>query len=97
MTVATNFLVEVLCIATTILFILLFVRVILSWAELLGFRRPYSGPLRTALDLLDDVTDPVLRPLRALIPPLRAGTVGLDLSVLIAFVILFVLRSALHC
>ena len=50
-------------------------------------------PTPTILDLIDDVTDPVLRPLRALMPPIRAGGVGLDLSPLIAFVILFVLRS----
>jgi YggT family protein len=49
------------------------------------------------LDLLDDVTEPVLRPLRALIPPIRAGGVGLDLSIIIAFVILAVLRTALNC
>ncbi len=97
MTCATSPLVSILCVATLILLVLLFIRVILSWAELLGFRRPYSGPVRTVLDVLDGLTEPVLRPLRALIPPLRAGTIGLDLSVLIAFVILFVLRAALHC
>jgi len=62
-----------------------------------GFRPPYSGPFRTVLDLLEDVTEPVLRPLRALIPPIRAGGVGLDLSIIIAFVILAVLRQALNC
>jgi len=97
MIAATNALLEVVCVVLTVFWIILFVRVILSWAELLGFRRPYSGPFRKILDLMDDVTEPVLRPLRALIPPVRAGGVGLDLSILIAFVILFVLRSALRC
>ena len=84
---------EVVCAALFIYTIILFVRVIVSWAELFGFRRPYSGPLHTALGLLYAVTEPVLRPLRSLIPPVRAGGVGLDLSIIIAFVILFVLRS----
>jgi YggT family protein len=84
---------QVLCVLLTVYWIILLTRVILSWAMSLGWRRPYSGPLRTILDLIDDVTDPVLRPLRALISPIRAGGVGLDLSPLIAFVILFVLRS----
>ena len=53
--------------------------------------------MRTALDLLDDVTDPVLRPLRAMIPPVRAGGVGLDLSIIVAFVVLAVVRTALNC
>lgn len=84
---------DILCIVITIYTIVLFVRVIVSWAFVFGFRPPYSGPVRTVLDLLDDVTDPVLRPLRALIPPVRAGGMGLDLSILIAFVILAVLRQ----
>lgn len=87
----------IVCLLLTIYTILLFVRVIVSWAFLFGFRPPYSGPVRTVLDLLQDVTEPVLRPLRAMIPPLRAGGVGLDLSIIVAFVILAVLRTALNC
>ena len=88
---------DILCVILTVYTIILFVRVIVSWAYLFGFRPPISGPLRTIIDLLEDVTEPVLRPLRALIPPIRAGGVGLDLSIIIAFVILTVLRSALNC
>ena len=47
--------------------------------------------------IVEDVTEPVLKPLRALIPPVRAGGMGLDLSMIVAFVILFVLRQAFHC
>ena len=97
MTAAENALLNILCVVLTVYTILLFVRVIISWATMFGFRPPYSGPLRTILDLLDDVTEPLLRPLRALIPPIRAGGVGLDLSIIIAFVILAVLRQALNC
>jgi YggT family protein len=97
MTAAENALINLLCVVLTVYTFLLFARVIISWAYMFGFRPPYSGPLRTILDLLDDVTEPVLRPLRALIPPIRAGGVGLDLSILIAFVILIVLRAALNC
>jgi YggT family protein len=95
MIAAENALLSLVCVVLTVFTIVLFVRVIVSWAYMFGFRPPYSGPLRTILDLLDDVTEPVLRPLRSMIPPVRAGGVGLDLSILIAFVILAVLRSAL--
>ena len=54
---------------------------------------PSSGPGRAALDLLDDLTRPVLEPLRRIVPPIGAGGVGIDLSVAIAFVILWVLRN----
>ena len=90
-------LLDILCVVLTIYTILLFVRVLVSWAYLFGFRPPFSGPMRTILDLLDDVTDPVLRPLRAMIPPIRAGGVGIDLSIIVAFVVLAVLRTALNC
>lgn len=88
---------DIVCVLLTIYWIILLVRVIVSWAFLFGFRPPYSGPLRRGLDLLETLTEPVLRPLRALIPPIRAGGMGLDLSILIAFVILAVLRIALSC
>ncbi|HEX6231154.1 MAG TPA: YggT family protein [Actinomycetota bacterium] len=88
---------DIVCVILTIYTIVLLLRVIVSWAMLFGFRPPYSGPFRKAIDLLEDVTEPVLRPLRALIPPIRAGGVGLDLSIIIAFVILAVLRTALNC
>jgi YggT family protein len=97
MTPAQSALMDIVCVVLTVYTIILFIRVLVSWAFLFGFRPPYSGPLRTILDLLDDVTEPVLRPLRALIPPIRAGGVGLDLSIIIAFVILAVLRTALNC
>jgi YggT family protein len=84
---------QVLCFLLTVFWIILLTRVILSWVISLGWRPPYSGPVRTIIDLIDNVTDPILRPLRALIPPIRVGGMGLDLSPLIAFVILFVLRS----
>ncbi len=85
------------CAAITILTILLLLKVLVSWALLFGFRPPVTGPVRFLLDLLDEVTEPLLRPLRGLVPPVRAGGVGLDLSVVIAFVILAVLRIALGC
>ena len=95
--IARSALFDVLCVVLTAYTIILFIRVLVSWAYLFGLRPPISGPLRTALDLLEDVTEPALRPLRALIPPIRAGGVGLDLSIIIAFVILAVLRTALNC
>ena len=92
-----NAVVSILCIVLTLYTFILLVRVIVSWAYLFGFRPPYTGPVRKLLDLLEDVTEPVLKPLRALIPPVRAGGMGLDLSMIVAFVILFVLRQAFHC
>jgi YggT family protein len=93
----TSPILRLLCVATTIYLLILLIKVILSWIVVLGARPPATGPARTAIDLVDDVTEPALRPLRNLIPPVRMGVVGLDLSMIVLFVILFVIRSALGC
>ena len=84
-----------LCLALTIYSFVLLALVVVSFLQLVGVRLPSSGPGRAAIDLLDDVTRPVLEPLRRIVPPVGAGGVGLDLSVAVAFVILWVLRTAI--
>jgi YggT family protein len=80
---------ELICIVLFIFLIVLFVRVIVSWIQFAGWRPPPSGPLRAGFDLVIDVTEPPLRLLRRIVPPAGA----LDLSVLVAFVVLVVLRT----
>ena len=82
---------SIVCTALLLASLLLLARVIVSLIVSLGTRPPATGPMRTAYDLLFDVTEPALRPLRAIVPP--AGM--FDLSVAVAFVIIFVLRTAL--
>jgi YggT family protein len=62
--------------------IVLIVRALLSWFP----ARPGSGLFRVnqALDL---VTEPVLRPIRRVVPPIRAGGMGVDLSILIVVIV----------
>jgi YggT family protein len=83
-----DFLSEILCLVLLVMMIVLFVRVIVDWIAFAGWRPPHSGPVRAALDLLIDVTEPPLRLLRRIVPP----TGAFDLSVLVAFVALTVLR-----
>ncbi|MGH2679657.1 MAG: YggT family protein [Actinomycetota bacterium] len=80
---------EIICLVLFAAMIVLFVRVILDWIAFAGWRPPHSGPLRAGFDLVIDVTEPPLRLLRKIVPP--AGM--LDLSVLVAFVVLVVLRT----
>lgn len=97
MIAAQSVVLNVVCIVLTLYTYVLLIYVLVSWAFMFGMRRPYSGPGRMMLDALDAVTLPVLRPLRNLIPPVRMGAVGLDVSIILAFVILLVVRIALHC
>ena len=90
MLAAANPLLRVLCLAIFAYEIVLFVRVLSSWIP------PGSaGPFRPLFTLAFDVTEPVLAPLRRLIPPARAGMVALDLSVVVLFVILLVLQQVI--
>ncbi len=84
-----DFVNELICLVLFVFMILLFIRVILGWLQFAGWRPPLSGPLRAAFDVVIDVTEPPLRLLRRIVPP--AGV--LDLSVLVAFVVLVVLRT----
>jgi len=83
--------IRLVCVALTLFWVILLVRVILSWIQLAGWRPPATGPLRSAYELLYDVTEPPLRALRRILPP--AGM--FDLSVVVAFIIIFVLQTAL--
>jgi YggT family protein len=84
-----------ICVALTVYWVILLAKVILSWLPMVGVRMPSSGPGRAAIDLIDGVTEPVLRPLRRVISPVRMGAVGLDLSVIILFIILIVAQMAI--
>jgi YggT family protein len=79
---------ELICLVLFVFMLLLLVRVILSWMQFAGWRPPVGGPLRAGFDVVIDVTEPPLRLLRRVVPP--AGV--LDLSVLVAFVVILVLR-----
>jgi YggT family protein len=83
---------QIICIVLFIYWLILFARIILSW-----FPPPMSGIGRTLWDIVHDLTEPVLGLVRGLLPPVRMGTMGLDLSPIIVFVALAVLRGALGC
>jgi YggT family protein len=83
---------QIICIVLFIYWLILFARIILSW-----FPPPISGIGRTLWDIVHDLTEPVLGLVRGLLPPVRMGTMGLDLSPIIVFVALAVLRGALGC
>lgn len=66
-------------------FILIFVRVLLSWVP----RLPYNRYLRAAVGFVEDVVDPYLNLFRRVIPPLGGGGFALDLSPILAMVVLY--------
>jgi YggT family protein len=83
---------DIVCIILTLYFWILFIRIIASW-----FPPPREGPLRSAMRTIYAVTDPVLRPLRSLVPPIRAGMMAIDISPIIVFILIGVLERAIGC
>lgn len=71
----------------------LFARFIMGMVMAYGRRwRPGRGAA-AALEVVWSVTDPPLKALRRVIPPLRLGTVSFDLASLVLLVIVWVLMS----
>ncbi len=85
----TNPVARLVCLLLFVAEVLLLARVIISWLQFAGMRPPSTGPLRSAYDLLIDVTEVGLRPLRRIVPP--AGM--FDISVLVAFIVIFVAQQ----
>jgi YggT family protein len=67
--------------------VVLFAYSILSWVIAAG-HLAYDSPVRKIQNVLSSICEPVLRPVRRLLPPVRVGGVGLDLSVLIVFLVI---------
>jgi YggT family protein len=88
----------VLSILWQVLYLLLYVflltllaRFVLGWVLQFGRRWQPGRGAAAALESVWSVTDPPLKALRRVIPPLRIGTVSVDLASLVLLVILFVL------
>jgi YggT family protein len=68
-------------------FVLIFVRILMSWLPTL----PYSRWLDIVLGFVRDVTDPYLNLFRRFVPSIRFGGGGIDLSPMVAILVLFLL------
>jgi YggT family protein len=71
------------------LMIVFFVRAIVSWLFVFGVRNEILTRLDYALQVL---TEPILAPIRRYVPPMG----GLDLSFLVAVLLLYFIRTILQ-
>ena len=79
-----------ICLALSIYFLVLILRIILSWATMFW---SIPAALDPVVRVVFDLTEPVLGLFRRYIPPIG----GLDLSPLIVFIILQVIRGSIGC
>jgi YggT family protein len=81
----------ILYVVLTVFIAFMWVRFIVDWVQV--FARSWSprGVLLVVLELVYSVTDPPIKALRRVIPPLRLGSIALDLSFIIVFIGAYVL------
>jgi YggT family protein len=70
---------------------LLFVRFIVDWVQVFARSWSPTGPVLVVLEVVYSITDPPIVFVRRFVPPLRLGSVALDLSLLIVMVTVYLL------
>ncbi|MBQ1073018.1 YggT family protein [Micromonospora sp. C31] len=84
---------QVLYLVLYFFLLVLLARFVLSAVLQYGRRWQPGRGASAGLEIVWSVTDPPLNALRRVIPPLRIGTVSIDLASLVLLVILFVLME----
>jgi YggT family protein len=87
---------EILYTALLVFFLLLVFRLIMDYVFMLarGFRP--QGLLAMALELAYTATDPPLKAVRRVLPPLRIGSVSLDLGFTVVLFVTYILMSVVQ-
>ena len=70
---------------------LLWIRFVVDWVQIFARNWAPSGFLLVVLELVYSATDPPINALRRVIPPLRIGTVALDMSFIIVMIVAYIL------
>ena len=93
---AVNIVRTVLSYVLWLYLLLLIIRMIISWIQ--AFSRSWNPPgiVLVVAEGVYTATDPPLRLLRRYIPSLRLGTVALDLSFMVLFLVILVLLQAVQ-
>ena len=78
---------QILELVLWLFFVLLIARLVLDYVQMFARSWRPTGPLLVVAEIVYTITDPPLRALRKVIPPLRVGSISLDLSFLVLIVL----------
>ena len=81
---------QIVCSLIQLYTLVVFARILLEWV-----RVPGDHPVGKVRSVLASIVDPVLTPLRRIIPPVRLGGAALDLSPLVLLIGLSILSNAI--
>lgn len=73
--------------------LVLFARLILSWVQVFSREWRPKGPVLVVAEGVYTLTDPPLRALRKVLPPVRIGGVALDLGFFVLVLIIYILLA----
>jgi YggT family protein len=77
-------------------FVMLIIRLVIDWIQVFSRDWRPSGVVLVVAEAVYTVTDPPLRALRRVIPPLRLGQIQLDLAFLVLFIGCSILMNVLR-
>jgi YggT family protein len=86
---------EVLSLVVVVFLIVLLARAVLDWVQFFARDWRPKGAALVVAEAVYTVTDPPLKLLRRLIPPLRLGNVSLDVAYMVLFAVCWVLLAVL--
>ena len=89
------FAIELALIALLILMLMLLARIALSWIFMFARDWQPRGVSALMVESVYVVTDPLIKPLRRVLPPLTVGMVRIDVAFLLVFFAVIILRSVL--
>jgi YggT family protein len=73
--------------------VLLFARFVVDWVMVLARSWRPQGLVAAGLEVVYSTTDPPLKAVRKVIPPLNLGTVRLDLGFMVLLIAVLILRN----
>ena len=72
---------DIICLVLRLFSYAVLIRLIMSWIQL----RP-GTPVASVYSVVFNITEPVLGPIRRVIPPVRMGAMAIDVSPILVFV-----------
>ncbi len=86
---------EILYLVVLLFFIVLIGRLIIDWIQVFAREWRPHGVLLVVAEGIYSTTDPPLKALRRLLPPLRIGQIQLDLAFIVLFLMVTILMGLL--
>ena len=86
---------SVLYFVVLVFFLILLIRLVLDWVQFFARDWKPSGIALVIAEVTYSVTDPPLKALRRIIPPVTIGSIRLDLAFMVLFILCVILMQVL--